>query len=218
MNKKPRNGPRIRITRARTRNGDDLDDKKYIYTCQYCKLKFAQNSQFFRHMMTNHEQQQKSATYECNECQTVFTKKSNLDIHCQTHHQMKSKSRCESCSITFKSRYCLRRHMKLKQTLAENSCIKCQKKFTTSASLAKHVTNKHMNKNITFECQLCSLKFKAQESLLSHLNRIHKRLWFLFIMLFISSWKLFYILCTICISMSETARIVHQYAISTSVY
>uniref|UniRef100_A0A2A4JK25 C2H2-type domain-containing protein n=1 Tax=Heliothis virescens TaxID=7102 RepID=A0A2A4JK25_HELVI len=186
MNKKPvRTGPRIRITRPalnllKTRKIDDpvaiFDDRKYIYSCQYCRLKFTQNSQYFRHMTSNHEIQQKAATFECNDCQIVFSKKSNLDLHCQTHHQIKSKSKCESCAITFKSRYCLRRHLKLKQILQENSCFKCQKKFTSKEGLAKHVKNKHTFKNVTFQCDLCSLKFKAEESLRSHLGRIHKKL------------------------------------------
>lgn len=179
MNKKPvRTGPRIRITRPANRKKEEQrqDDRSFIYTCQYCRVKFTQNSQFFRHMTSNHQIQQKEATYECNECQIVFNKKSNLDLHCQTQHLIKSKSKCESCAITFKSRFCLRRHMKLKQTLAENACVKCQKKFTSKERLIKHVTNKHTFKNITFECDHCSLKFKAKQSLLTHLNRIHKRL------------------------------------------
>ncbi|XP_063372145.1 zinc finger protein 782-like [Cydia amplana] len=187
MNKKPaRTGPKIRITRAalRLKKSDDpplfqpraLDEHKYIYTCQYCRLKFTQNSQFFRHMTSNHESQQKQATYECNNCQVVFSKKANLDLHCQTHHQVKSKSRCESCSITFKSRHCLRRHMKLKQLMTENACLNCHKKFTNKDRLAKHVKNKHTFKNVTHQCDICSVKFKEKESLLNHLNRIHKKL------------------------------------------
>ncbi|CAG9577536.1 unnamed protein product [Danaus chrysippus] len=182
MNKKPqRTGPRIRITRPANRIKKEesiqlLDEKKYIYTCQYCRVKFTQNTQYFRHMTSNHRTQQQEATFECNECQMVFNKKNNLDIHCQTNHQVKSKSKCESCAITFKSRYCLRRHIKLKQILAENSCLKCQKKFMCKDDLAKHVTNKHTYKNVTFECEYCLLKFKAKQSLLTHLNRIHKRL------------------------------------------
>ncbi|XP_050682368.1 PR domain zinc finger protein 14-like [Leptidea sinapis] len=179
MNKKPaRTGPRIRITRPALRRKEDLpyEDRNFIYTCQYCCVKFTQNSHFFRHMTSNHQSQQKQATFECNDCQIIFNKKSSLDLHCQTHHQMKSKSKCETCSITFKSRYCLRRHLKLKQIMAENSCIKCQKKFTSKEGLNKHYNNKHTYKNITFECDFCSLKFKARQSLVSHLNRIHKRL------------------------------------------
>ncbi|XP_028040145.1 PR domain zinc finger protein 5-like [Bombyx mandarina] len=176
MNKKPRTGPRIRITRPRTRKNEEIDEKHYIYTCQYCRLKFTQNSQLFRHMTSNHEIQQKTATFECNECQIVFNKKSNLDLHCQTHHQIKSKSKCDSCAITFKSRYCLRRHLKLKQQLAENSCIHCQKKFTSKDGLAKHMRNKHCDQSVMFECRVCSVKFKAAESLQSHVNRIHRRL------------------------------------------
>lgn len=172
MNKKlARTGPRIRVTRPARLKPEE--DSKYIYTCQYCRLKFTQNSQFFRHMTSNHEIQQKAATFECNECQIVFSRKSNLDIHCQTHHQVKSKSKCESCAITFKSKYCLRRHLKLKQILQENTCLKCQKKFTNKDLLDKHVHNKHMYKNIMFQCDVCSLKFKAQESLRRHYNRVH---------------------------------------------
>jgi hypothetical protein len=187
MNKKPtRTGPRIRITRPanRGRRLDDQivsspaigDERKYIYTCQYCRLKFTQNSHYFRHMTSNHEALQRQATFQCNDCQIVFSKKSILDIHCQTQHQAKSKSKCESCAITFKSKYCLRRHLKLKQLMLENACFKCQKKFLTKEQLAKHIQNKHTFKNVTFQCDFCSLKFKAKESLASHMNRVHKRL------------------------------------------
>lgn len=181
MSKKPgRIGPRIRVTKPATKKKIEdvliLDDCQYVYHCQYCRLKFTQNSQFFRHMTSNHELQQQQATFECNDCQVVFSKKANLDLHCQTHHQTKSKSKCESCAITFKSRYCLRRHLKLKQLMQENSCLKCQKKFTSKDGLAKHVRNKHTFKNITYQCDMCALKFKVKESLQSHLNRIHKRL------------------------------------------
>lgn len=183
MNKKPvRTGPRIRITRPalKIKKTEDtaivFDDRKYIHSCQYCRQKFTQNSQYFRHMSTNHELQQRAATYECNDCQIVFTKKNNLDLHYQMHHKIKSKSKCDSCAITFKSRYCLRRHLKLKQQLQENSCYDCQKKFTNKECLAKHVKNKHTFKNIIYKCDLCSLKFKAEESLQSHLSRIHKKL------------------------------------------
>ncbi|KAM3955213.1 uncharacterized protein ACR2FA_010910 [Aphomia sociella] len=187
MNKKPnRTGPKIRITRPAIKSTKVeenvvsppkvIDERSYIYTCQYCRLKFTQNSHFFRHMTSNHENQQRQATYECNECQIVFNKKSNLDVHCQTHHQTKSKSRCEMCSITFKSRYCLRRHLKIKQMMQENTCVKCQKKFLCKEQLAKHIQNKHTYKNVIFECDFCSLKFKVKHSLQTHMNRIHKRL------------------------------------------
>ncbi|CAH2065000.1 unnamed protein product, partial [Iphiclides podalirius] len=182
MNKKTRTGPRIRITRPALRKKLEeapegaVDERKLIYTCQYCRVKFTQNSHFFRHMTSNHQAQQAEATFECNECQIVFTKKTTLDIHCQKRHQLKSKSKCDSCAITFKSRYCLRRHLKLKQMMAENSCLKCQKKFTNKELLAKHVLNKHTFKNATFQCDHCSLKFKAKKSLQTHLSRIHKRL------------------------------------------
>ncbi|KAJ2942465.1 hypothetical protein O0L34_g16070 [Tuta absoluta] len=187
MNKKSsRIGPKIRVTRPgnRLRKTDDysanpprlIDERKYVYHCQYCLLKFTQNSHFFRHMMSNHEIQQKEAVFQCNDCQIVFNKKSNLDLHCQTHHQARSKLKCESCAITFKSRYCLRRHMKLKQVLQENSCLKCHKKFTSKDGLAKHIQNKHTFKNVTYQCDFCALKYKVKESLLSHLKRIHKRL------------------------------------------
>lgn len=187
MSKKPtRIGPRIRITRPanRLRKFEDqllsppliIDERKFIYTCQYCRVKFTQNSQYFRHMTTNHETQRSLATYECDDCQIVFSKKANLDLHCQTHHQAKSKSKCESCAITFKSRYCLRRHMKMKQLMTENACLKCQKKFTNKDQLSKHIQNKHTFKNVTFQCDYCSLQFKAKESLVIHVNRIHKRL------------------------------------------
>ncbi|XP_053622708.1 zinc finger protein 808-like [Plodia interpunctella] len=187
MNKKPlRTGPKIRITRPANRlrrleesplqPSKGIEEIKYIYTCQYCRLKFTQNSHFFRHMTSNHELQQRQETFECNECQIVFNKKAHLDIHCQTHHQVRSKSKCEMCSITFKSRYCLRRHLKMKEVMQENACLKCQKKFLSKEQLAKHMQNKHTFKNRTFQCELCSLKFKAKESLQSHLNRIHKRL------------------------------------------
>ncbi|XP_068627353.1 oocyte zinc finger protein XlCOF15-like [Battus philenor] len=182
MNKKTRAGPRIRITkpalRRKLEEGSEgkVEDRNLIYTCQYCRVKFSQNRHFFRHMMAHHQAQQKEAIFECNECQIVFTKKSILDIHCRKRHQIKSKSRCESCKITFKSRYCLRRHMKLKAIMAENSCVKCLKKFTNKELLAKHVKNKHTFKNATFECDHCSLKFKVKKSLQSHITRIHKRL------------------------------------------
>ncbi|KPJ00421.1 PREDICTED: zinc finger protein 761-like [Papilio xuthus] len=180
MNKKPKSGPRIRITRQAFRKKEEgtevKDESNFIYTCQYCRVKFTQNSHFFRHMTSNHQAQQKEATYECNECQIIFTKKNMLDLHYRKRHQIKSKSKCESCAITFKSRYCLRRHMKLKQIMNENSCVKCQKKFTNKDLLLKHVKNKHTFKNATYECEHCTLKFKAKKSLQTHLSRIHKRL------------------------------------------
>lgn len=187
MNKKlARAGPRIRVTKPALKPKileettllppRPVDARNFIYTCQYCRVKFTQNSNYFRHMSANHETQQRQATFECNNCKIIFTKKANLDLHCQTHHQMKSKSRCDSCSITFKSRYCLRRHLKLKQTMLENACKKCQKKFTSKEGLSKHIRNKHVYKNVTFQCDFCSLNYKAKESLLIHLNRVHKKL------------------------------------------
>lgn len=188
MNKKQtRVGPKIRQTRPalhRVRNADPvprklektLDDRFYIYTCQYCRVKFTQNSHFFRHMSSHHRTQQKQATFQCNDCKIIFNNKSYLDIHLQTHHQIKSKSRCDSCDVTFKSRYCLRRHMKLKQLFAENSCLKCQKKFTNKDELARHVKNKHTYTHTMFQCEVCLLKFKMKESLLTHFSRIHKNL------------------------------------------
>ncbi|CAK1554288.1 unnamed protein product [Leptosia nina] len=158
MSKKIRTGPRIRVTRPalhrRPEEYPTFENQNFIYSCQYCCVKFTQNSHFFRHMTSNHQVQQRQATFQCNECQIIFRRKSNLDLHCQTHHQTKSKSRCETCDITFKSRYCLRRHLKLKQILAENSCIKCQKKFTSKERLNKHYNSKHTYKNLTFESKV----------------------------------------------------------------
>lgn len=191
MNVNPtRNGPKLRITRTILKPkifGDPtilaglpsdsvIDQKNYVFTCQYCRVKFKQNSHFYRHMISYHQVQQKEAVFVCNDCQMIFIKKASLDRHCQAKHQLKSKSRCEVCSITFKSRYCLRRHLKLKQVLLENACLKCNKKFTTKERLLKHTGNKHSYKNVMYQCERCGLKFKAHSSLLVHLNRMHKKL------------------------------------------
>lgn len=173
MNKKLRSGPRIRQTRPALHRLKS-DSHLLCHTCKFCGLKFTQNSQYFRHMNANHVSQQKTQTFQCNECLLVFTKKAYLDLHCQSHHKAKKKSRCDSCAVTFKSRYCLRRHKSLKKTLSENACVKCQKKFIDKDLLAKHMKNKHTFAHTTFQCKYCDLKFKMLDSLAAHLHRIHK--------------------------------------------
>lgn len=178
MTTKPtRTGPKIRRTRVKFPElRQTFEEKKYIYSCQYCNLRFIENKEYFLHISTNHQAQQKMATFQCNDCNIIFTKKTSLDLHCQTKHQRKSASRCDTCSVTFKSRYCLMRHLKLKQLLSQNPCLKCQKKFQNQEKLDKHMKNKHTFTHTTFQCDFCMLKFKMKSSLSIHLKRIHKKL------------------------------------------
>lgn len=134
----------------------------------------------------------------CNECSLHFKKSSNYVIHMRKKHGVETPPTCISCpqcSRTFKSRFNLKRHIKIHRPIAEKRiypCPQCDRKFQTKDYVFRHIKfvheeirpficeecgegthtettlREHMLKHTDyapFECEICKKGFKTQTRL-----------------------------------------------------
>jgi len=81
------------------------------------------------------------------------------------------------CSMSFKRRQCLQKHLKSHSGERLEMCPQCPKTFVYSESLLRH-KRKHCEKSLTqkpnhkrrFQCSQCSMSFVRKSYLRSHLE------------------------------------------------
>ncbi|XP_039951869.1 zinc finger protein 2-like [Bactrocera tryoni] len=139
----------------------------------------------------------------CNDCTLHFKKSSNYLIHMRKKHGVEtlpSIISCPQCSRTFKSKFNLKRHLKIHRPVAEKKiypCPQCDRKFQTKDYVFRHIKfvheeirpficeecgegthtettlREHMLKHTDyapFECEICKKGFKTQARLKNHME------------------------------------------------
>uniref|UniRef100_A0A0K8UH04 Zinc finger protein weckle n=1 Tax=Bactrocera latifrons TaxID=174628 RepID=A0A0K8UH04_BACLA len=139
----------------------------------------------------------------CDDCALNFKKSSNYLIHMRKKHGVETPSSsisCPQCSRTFKSKFNLKRHVKIHRPVAEKKiypCPQCDRKFQTKECVLRHIKfvhedirsficeecgectrteatlREHMlihTDNTPFECEICSKGFKNRARLKRHME------------------------------------------------
>lgn len=126
--------------------------------------------------------------YTCDLCASEFSGKPTLKKHMAkcingiavTRNNRGSNDRerykcfTAGCDRQFSSRkylgYHLERAHNLKFDSFETTCLECQLVFDTAGDYSVHVKTHSCN----FICDLCKLRFKTEEKLQTHINKLHK--------------------------------------------
>lgn len=170
--------------------------KKETYKCSHCDKQFNYSSHLEKHIQTHSSH---SDQFQCKQCESTFKYSWNLNRHIRIFHSEKKQElhtchicdskvkhlqihllnvhtkdkahKCPQCGKLFKSKYILRRHIKLKH-LEERACrilcSMCGQKCDSMKSLEIHIRTHTGEK--PFQCGECDKYFKT----ISALNR-HKK-------------------------------------------
>lgn len=147
------------------------------FDCKDCKKQFISE-----HSLQNHLESHADFIVECNICKELFTNKYVLDKHLSSAHKIQivdnhseannSNNSIESSEKTTSS--------DLTDNIQENSlkktysCETCRKKFTSSATLKKHMLSYKRKKN--YSCTICGESFRWKYYLDRHIISKHKQI------------------------------------------
>ena len=107
--------------------------------------------------------------WKCKLCDKFFAQNSNYKNHMRTHSNERPYL-CEICSIGFKERYHLKKHVLFKHSdEAKEQCRVCGKRFKDSTAVRAHERT-HSNDR-PYSCPRCHKSFKTSECLWHHENR-----------------------------------------------
>ena len=107
--------------------------------------------------------------WSCPHCGKLFYQNSNFKNHIRTHSDERPHV-CDLCSIGFKERYHLKKHVLYKHTDdLKETCRKCGKRFKDSTAVRAH--ERIHSELRPYACGLCGKNFKTSECLWHHENR-----------------------------------------------
>ena len=165
----------------------NIHNENNPFVCKSCEKCFTTKSHYERHVMENHEENQK--VYACNECAATFTLERNLNRHRVDVHTTESNEyKCDLCDKSFKRRDSLLKHHRCKHnfnsrkavlpgaTVDENNfeCHICKKIFAQKKSLDRHLKTVHSNTLIhEYKCNSCGNMFNRKDELQRH-EKVHK--------------------------------------------
>ncbi len=163
--------------------------------CQFCEKEFSSSWHLKRHNEVHHSDVSK---YQCEMCDNSFKTSNHLKNHVRIEHEGKV-SKCEQCEKVFSTGWHLKRHIETAHTLpgseseisqtvgghTENNsiikqegrhsmCDQCEKVFSSSWHLKRHIQTAHSGNY--FACEMCTKSFKSTVHLVNHVRKIHVRL------------------------------------------
>merc|ERR1712130_169472 len=117
--------------------------QKRDYKCSFCDKSFARHSHVKRH----EDAHRNLRKYKCSLCDMAFNRKSHLDRHIETHTKGKTVF-CYICKQGCRSKRSLDEHMK-KHSARTEKCPACDKSFSGSIALQKHIKVKHPERYVS---------------------------------------------------------------------
>ena len=165
------------------------------YDCASCYESFPQHTLFLKHVKTIHHEDNMDVFYqsidEKNHDEIIKCLESSKNVKLETNqHQDLAKGRqdkklftasletkarkCESCRISFSTKYLLEKHIQSNHNSEKvNKCNLCDKTFCTSAYLKIHIQSIHDGSR-DYKCHLCNEKFFQEVHFENHVQTLHK--------------------------------------------
>ena len=141
------------------------------YKCEKCEKTFKNKGNLRQHISSIHE----GKVYQCEKCEKHFKKRSNLKRHVSSFHKG-FKVKCPECGQDFADNSGLLRHKKRKHEkgfrVYDHTCNQCDKTFTQSCDLNRHVQSVYDGKK--FKCNQCAKEFLSKYSVNRHQRSAHK--------------------------------------------
>lgn len=152
-------------------------DDPMPYHCTGCDKKFKKLSYLSKHRV-QHSEKESRAKFPCAQCDKVYTLKESLKMHIFKIHSdsnpRKIKNPCRFCGLGFPSQKETGEHEEVhKNNETPFCCTVCQKVYTNSLTLQKHVREAHTMADLYFVCEACGQKFTAKQNLLEHKQLKH---------------------------------------------
>ncbi|ESN91815.1 hypothetical protein HELRODRAFT_133378, partial [Helobdella robusta] len=138
------------------------------HVCEQCNKKFTSEKYLSMHMSLHRAstipsfQNPPDGLWQCKLCDKLFAQNSNYKNHMRTHSNERPYV-CSTCSIGFKERYHLKKHILFKHTdEAKEECRVCGKRFKDSTAVRAHERTHSTER--PYSCMRCSKSFKTSES------------------------------------------------------
>ncbi|KAH8372696.1 hypothetical protein KR009_003051 [Drosophila setifemur] len=140
------------------------------FACDICDRSFAFGNQLTLHKRT-HDEKHVAKPFVCEFCGKSFKQKIQMTTHVTAVHTKIRAFKCHLCPKDFLTKRDLKDHVKAHLNIRDKVCEVCQKTFTNANALVKH---RHIHKEKTLQCSLCSTRFSERVSLGVHMRRTHK--------------------------------------------
>jgi len=140
------------------------------FVCDICSRSFAFGNQLAIHKRT-HDEKHVAKPYVCEFCGKSFKQKIQMTTHVTAVHTKIRAFKCDMCPKDFLTKRDLKDHVKAHLNIRDKVCEVCQKTFTNANALVKH---RHIHKEKTLQCTLCTTRFSERVSLGVHMRRTHK--------------------------------------------
>ena len=138
------------------------------YPCQDCIKVFRYKASLDQHVASKHTQD--SGKFMCDLCGAEYITKWGLTRHCQSLHEPNNYPYiCRSCGKGYGRKDLLQAHELTH--LPKTKCSQCGKEVFHIKEHAKHCS--FLKKKQTYECNLCTRKFKEPRYLREHLKSKH---------------------------------------------
>ena len=137
-------------------------------TCDFCDLKFKDNTSLKIHRNVKHTHDQ---THVCDHCAAVFYTKYKLDTHLASKHGINDGFKCEECQRFLKSAITLLKHTR---KYSATPCPVCGKEFMSKWKLVNHLKGHMDTKTKSHICDECGKDFLHNSTLVEHIEIVHQ--------------------------------------------
>ena len=159
--------------------GEQVQTNSTNFKCNICGTNIVSRSGFYKHMRNFHGKRR----FKCEYCRNEFTQNAHLQKHQRRFHPVESGLQpdsitCEFCDVTIKFKLDYKKHVDIvHRGIKEFECNLCEKAFTASHSLKKHVNISHARNSTSSTeevlCDICNMKFTRKGSLTIHVTNKH---------------------------------------------
>ncbi|KAF8770538.1 Zinc finger protein 26 like protein [Argiope bruennichi] len=154
-----------------TSDQSDSKEEFILQTCPSVKYSKTFLSEIILSQNTNHSSSESDIAHECNTCRKTFNNLSSLKRHNRRIHLNKRPYTCIACHRTFLQLSLLSRHslLHLRKKPEEFICPICQKTFSKSVILQKHIFSIHACQGKPF-CFGCFRFLATKDELDNHMK------------------------------------------------
>ncbi|XP_073823757.1 uncharacterized protein [Musca autumnalis] len=154
------------------------------FKCNICAKTFSGYNRMKAHKRRVHGGEE----FACDQCDKKLKSRYNLDVHKLSHMaEMERRFQCYICDRKYGSPLLLRQHhrnshlaktwkrqgksrCKKKSVKIDKECKKCSLKFRTNTDLVTHITEIHKRESLRNTCVICEKKFKKKSFFVLHMS------------------------------------------------